>query len=123
MKKLDAAVSGRDTGIGIAEVVVLAVSKLVNAAVKDSKFRENYALNVLGIQRREDSILDNPFLMAVAAGASICLASPFSTPANVLVMSPGRYVFMDYIKLGGPLQIILGVVLVLALPFFFPFSV
>lgn len=63
-----------------------------------------------------------PFLFAVAAAASMSLAFPFSTPPNVLVMSPGRYTFMDYVKVGGPLQVLLGVILVFALPLLFPFT-
>lgn len=62
-----------------------------------------------------------PLLFAVAVGASMCFASPFSTPPNALVMSAGRYVFMDYIKVGLPLQIIMGIVMVLVLPLLFPF--
>lgn len=60
-------------------------------------------------------------LFAVAVAASMCFASPFSTPPNALVMSAGRYTFMDYIKVGLPLQIIMGIVMVLLLPFIFPF--
>lgn len=62
-----------------------------------------------------------PFLLAVTVAASMCFASPFSTPPNVLVMSAGRYSFMDYIKVGMPLQLLIGVVMVFALPFLFPF--
>lgn len=62
-----------------------------------------------------------PFLFAVTVGASMCFASPFSTPPNALVMSAGQYSFMDYIKVGLPLQIIMGVVMVLVLPLIFPF--
>ena len=62
-----------------------------------------------------------PFLFAVAVGASMCFASPFSTPPNALVMSAGRYTFIDYVKVGLPLQIIMGVVMVLVLPLLFPF--
>ncbi len=62
-----------------------------------------------------------PFLFAVTVGASMCFASPFSTPPNALVMPAGQYTFMDYIKVGLPLQIIMGVVMVFVLPLFFPF--
>jgi di/tricarboxylate transporter len=64
----------------------------------------------------------SPFLYAVATAASISLAVPFSTPPNVLVMSPGRYTFMDYVKVGGPLQILFCVIMVFALPMIFPFT-
>lgn len=62
-----------------------------------------------------------PLLFAVAVGASMCFASPFSTPPNALVMPAGQYTFMDYIKVGLPLQIIMGIVMVLVLPLIFPF--
>lgn len=63
-----------------------------------------------------------PFLFGVATAASMSLAFPFSTPPNVLVMSPGRYAFMDYVKVGGPLQVLFGVIMVFALPLLFPFA-
>ncbi len=62
-----------------------------------------------------------PFLFAVTVAASMCFASPFSTPPNALVMSAGRYTFMDYVKVGLPLQIIMGVIMVLVLPLLSPF--
>lgn len=62
-----------------------------------------------------------PFLFAVAIAASMAFSSPFSTPPNALVMSAGRYRFSHYIKVGLPLQLIIGVVMIAALPFIFPF--
>lgn len=62
-----------------------------------------------------------PMLFAVTLGASLCFASPFSTPPNALVMTAGQYKFSDYIKVGLPLQIILGIVMILVLPLLFPF--
>ena len=62
-----------------------------------------------------------PFMYAVTVAASMCLASPFSTPPNALVMSAGQYTFMDYIKVGLPLQIFYGIVMVIVLPLMFPF--
>lgn len=62
-----------------------------------------------------------PFLFAVTLGASMCFASPFATPPNALVMQAGRYTFMDYVKVGLPLQIIIGIVMIFVLPLLFPF--
>lgn len=62
-----------------------------------------------------------PMLFAVTLGASLCFASPFSTPPNALVMPAGQYKFSDYVKVGLPLQIILGIVMILVLPLLFPF--
>lgn len=62
-----------------------------------------------------------PMLFAVTLGASMCFASPFSTPPNALVMQAGGYSFMDYVKVGLPLQIIMGLVMIGILPLLFPF--
>jgi len=62
-----------------------------------------------------------PFLFAVTVAASMCFASPFSTPPNALVMSAGKYSFMDYVKVGLPLQLFFGVVMIVVLPFLWKF--
>ena len=62
-----------------------------------------------------------PFLFAVTVAASMCFASPFSTPPNALVMPAGQYSFMDYVKVGLPLQLIMAVVMILVLPLLFPY--
>ena len=63
-----------------------------------------------------------PFLMTVTVGASMCFASPFSTPPNALVMSAGKYTFKDYIKVGLPLQILVGIIMIFAIPLLFNFE-
>lgn len=62
-----------------------------------------------------------PYMFAVTVAASMCFASPFSTPPNALVMSAGQYTFMDYVKVGLPMQILMGIVMVIVLPLLFPF--
>ena len=62
-----------------------------------------------------------PFMFAVTVAASMCFASPFSTPPNALVMPAGQYTFIEYVKVGLPLQILMGVVMVFVLPLIFPF--
>ena len=62
-----------------------------------------------------------PFLFAVTLGASMCFASPFSTPPNALVMQAGAYRFADYLRVGLPLQLIIGAIMIAVLPLLFPF--
>lgn len=62
-----------------------------------------------------------PYLFAVAVSASMCFASPFSTPPNALVMTAGKYTFMDYVKVGLPLQIVMAIIMILFLPLLYPF--
>jgi len=61
------------------------------------------------------------FLMAVAIAASMAFASPVASPVNTLVMGAGRYKFVDYMKIGIPMAILMLIVCVIFLPIFFPF--
>lgn len=62
-----------------------------------------------------------PFLFAVAIGAGMCFAVPFSTPPNAMVMAAGNYKFMHYIKVGLPLQLVIGIAMLLVIPLLWPF--
>ena len=59
-------------------------------------------------------------MMAVAMAASASFTSPISHPANILVMGPGGYRFVDYLKLGVPLAILVMIVVFLTIPIFWP---
>jgi len=59
-------------------------------------------------------------LMAVAIAASASFASPVSHPANLLIMGPGGYRFSDYLKLGLPLTVLVGLVTAALLPLAWP---
>jgi di/tricarboxylate transporter len=59
-------------------------------------------------------------MMGIAMAASSSFTSPISHPANVLVMGPGGYRFIDYVKVGLPLTLVILVVLMIVLPIFWP---
>jgi len=60
------------------------------------------------------------FMMAIAMASSASFMTPISHPANILVMGPGGYRFMDYFKVGGLLTLVILVVIVFILPLFWP---
>jgi di/tricarboxylate transporter len=62
----------------------------------------------------------DPFLMAVAIGASCAFLTPIGHQSNTLVMGPGGYKFGDYWRMGLPLEIIIVVVSVPLLLLFWP---
>jgi di/tricarboxylate transporter len=62
-----------------------------------------------------------PFLMTVAISASAAFLSPVGHPANILIMGPGGYRFVDYIKVGLPLTLVILAVVLLILPGIWPF--
>jgi di/tricarboxylate transporter len=61
-----------------------------------------------------------PFAMIVALGASTAFMTPVSSPVNTLVVSPGRYTFGDFMRVGTPLGLLVLVVCVLMVPWLLP---
>jgi di/tricarboxylate transporter len=62
-----------------------------------------------------------PILMAVAVASAAAFLTPVATPANLMVMGPGGYRFGDYWKLGLPLLVLFGVVVVFLVPVIWSF--
>lgn len=63
-----------------------------------------------------------PFAVAVLIAASAAFVTPVSTPVVTLVVEPGRYGFMDFVKVGVPLLLLTYAVTVVLAPLVFPFS-
>ncbi len=87
--------------IPTAALVVL-MSPIVMSAMSDMGFQPETAM------------------MAVAMAASASFTSPISHPANILVMGPGGYRFVDYLKVGVPLTIVVFIAVMLLLPILWP---
>ena len=62
-----------------------------------------------------------PLMMAVGLAASAAFMTPFSHKANLLVMGAGGYRSMDFVRVGTPLTIVVLAMLVIMVPWFFPF--
>lgn len=67
------------------------------------------------------SVSPYPLVMAVAIAASTAFATPVATPVNMLVLGPGDYRFGDFLRVGLPLQLLLGLITLLLVPLLFPF--
>lgn len=62
------------------------------------------------------------FAMAVAIGASAGFVMPVSSAAVMLVVGPGKYRLIDFIKVGFPLLILTWLVTIILTPLLFPFT-
>ncbi|MDT8903540.1 SLC13 family permease [Anaeroselena agilis] len=60
-------------------------------------------------------------LMAIAVAASCAFSTPVGTPPNTLVLGPGNYKFMDYVKAGTGLVIVCFIVSLIIIPMVWPF--
>lgn len=62
-----------------------------------------------------------PYVIATMMAASASFATPFGYQTNLMVYGAGNYRFTDFIRVGGPLNILCGVVVILLTPILFPF--
>lgn len=62
-----------------------------------------------------------PFLVCVMMAASAAFATPFGYQTNVLVFNMGGYSYMDFVRVGVPLNLITWAAAMVAIPMFFPF--
>ncbi|MCI7063389.1 MAG: SLC13 family permease, partial [Mitsuokella jalaludinii] len=62
-----------------------------------------------------------PVLMAIGIAASCAFTTPVATPPNTLVLAPGKFHFMDYVKVGLPLVVVSMIVCSVIIPLVWPF--
>jgi di/tricarboxylate transporter len=109
---------GQDPGLVLAALIVL-TSVL-------SHFLSNNSTAVLLVPVAVSTaaaigVDPRPFVVGICFGASSCFATPIGYQTNLLVMSPGGYRFVDYLKLGMPLNLLVWVAASLFIPRIWPF--
>lgn len=62
-----------------------------------------------------------PVLMAIGIAASCAFTTPVATPPNTLILGPGKFRFMDYVKVGLPLVVVSMIVCTVVIPLVWPF--
>jgi len=105
-------------------VVVLAVIYLMTAVMTEVMSNNAAAVLVvpIAIATAESLGVDaKPFLVAVAFAASTAFASPVGYQTNAMVHAAGGYRFIDFTRIGLPLNIIFWIMAVLLIPRYFPF--
>lgn len=98
---------------GFVILVIILTQPMSNAAA---------ALVVLPVALETAGILNadpRSFAIAIMLGASVSLITPFE-PSCILVYGPGKYKFMDFIKAGVPLTLILFLLIMWLVPYFWP---
>lgn len=63
-----------------------------------------------------------PFAVAVLVAASAAFITPVSTPVVTLVVEPGRYSFMDFVRVGMPLLLLTWLTTLVVAPLVFPYT-
>lgn len=62
-----------------------------------------------------------PFVMAVMLAGSLSFASPIGYQTNLMVYGPGGYRFADFVRIGLPLNIVVGLIAIALIPLIWPF--
>lgn len=62
-----------------------------------------------------------PFVVTLMIAASACFATPIGYQTNLMVYGPGNYRFVDFLKIGVPLTVVVGLVTVVVVPVIWPF--
>ena len=98
-------------------VVTMLLSDVINNAATA------LVMAPLGIaMARALEVSADPFLMAVAVGASCAFLTPIGHQCNTLVMGPGGYKFSDYWRMGLPLEILITAISVPTILWMWPLS-
>jgi di/tricarboxylate transporter len=105
---------------------LLALALLYGATLFATELLSNATVAVLftpiGVSLAEAlHVSPRPFLVAVMIAGSAAFATPFGYQTNVLVYRIGGYNYLDFVKVGLPLNLITWVVAVVAIQIYFPF--
>ncbi|WBQ13944.1 SLC13 family permease [Hyphomonadaceae bacterium BL14] len=108
---------------GLGPIAVLALIYVVTSALTETISNNAAAILItpiamgLGVELGVDP---RAFVVAVMFAASASFATPIGYQTNTLVYNAGGYKFMDFVRIGLPLNIILAVVAVIVIPIFWP---
>ncbi|WP_298938064.1 SLC13 family permease [uncultured Ruegeria sp.] len=105
-------------------IVTLAAIYILSSALTEAVTNNAVAVVVtpLAIGVAEQLGVDaKPFVVAVMFGASASFATPVGYQTNTLVYGAGNYRFSDFLRIGVPMNLIVGAAVVGVIPVFFPF--
>jgi di/tricarboxylate transporter len=110
---------GAPLGAAVVLSLVILVTSVLTAFITNNSaaiLMVPIALSVAG----ELGADPKPFLMGVAFAASLSFATPTGYQTNTMVLGPGGYRFVDYVKVGTPLTVILWLLASVLIPVVWP---
>jgi di/tricarboxylate transporter len=110
--------------VGLGPLAVLAILYLVTAVLTETMSNNAAAVILAPIALSLAASMNanpQPFLVAITFAASTSFATPVGYQTNTMIYAPGGYRFIDYVRLGGPLNVIFWVVSLVLIPVLWPF--
>ncbi len=104
----------------VALAAVYALSSVLTEAVTNNAVAVVVAPLAIGLAT-QIGVEPRPFVVAVMFGASASFATPIGYQTNTLVYGAGNYKFADFLKIGVPMNVLVGASAIAAIPVFFPF--
>ncbi|MGR8919110.1 MAG: SLC13 family permease [Gammaproteobacteria bacterium] len=100
---------------------VFAVSALL-AGIVTAKASAVLMLPVAMAASEQLGVALMPLVMGIMLASSMAVATPIGYPTNLMVYGPGGYHFGDYLRLGGPLTLVIGLAGVVVIPLHWPLT-
>lgn len=101
-------------------VLLFVITSLLSQAISTTATSLLIAPLAMELAARLD-ISPHPLLMGVALAAASAFSTPIASPVNVLVAGAGSYRFIDFLKVGVPLQLLILMATIMIVPILFPF--
>ncbi|MFZ1470616.1 MAG: SLC13 family permease [Paracoccaceae bacterium] len=109
---------------GLPPIVMLAAIYVLTSVMTEIVSNNAVAIVItpLAISLADSIGVDaRPMVVAVMFGASASFATPIGYQTNTLVYGAGNYKFSDFMKIGAPMNLIVGIASILMIPVIFPF--
>ncbi|MGR8950278.1 MAG: SLC13 family permease, partial [Gammaproteobacteria bacterium] len=109
---------GHNPHVLLSAIIALTI---VLAALVTAKAAAVLMLPIALAAATDASVSYMPFVIGIMIAASTSVATPIGYPTNLMVYGPGGYRFSDYLRLGGPLSLIIWALSVWLIPIFWSF--